>query len=63
VIIEVANRCPPGYCGCVCPTVPIFLDIFVEFIPVEELSDSAFLFGLFVEESFMFTFADARKCN
>lgn len=61
MIIGVTKRGPPG--AYVDPKELIFLDTLEEFIPVEEFSASPFLNGLFVDESFLLTLADALKCS
>jgi hypothetical protein len=52
----------PPPCAYVDPAIElIFFDTFDEFIPVEELRDSPFLIGLFVDGFFMLTLAEALK--
>jgi hypothetical protein len=61
VMIGGAKMEPPP-CANVEPAIElIFFDTFDEFIPVEELRDSPFLIGLFVDGFLVLTFADALK--
>jgi len=61
VMMGGANTEPPP-CAYVDPAIElIFFDTFDEFIPVEELRDSPFRIGLFVDGFFMLTFAEALK--